>query len=150
MRGSFTDSVCFSVPLAGIWRGCHSHCLCGVGRDLTPAPNARVNAWICACARGHVCGCTFVHLLYIFACVRGEWRAACPCLVWLGFIRPLGNRTLDSLTAWMGRREGEERKRRRRGGKKRGGGTVRGQAHLWAHTYIHQQQHAQRGYLHAP
>lgn len=107
MRGSFTDSVCFSLLLAGIWRGCHSRCLCGVGHDLTSAPNVCVDTCICACACGHVCGCTFAHLLYIFACASGEWRAACPCLVWLGFTRPLGNRKLDSLTAWMGRRERE-------------------------------------------
>lgn len=60
---------CFSPLLAGIWPGCHSPRLCGVGPDPTPAPDALVDACIRACACGHLCACTLVHLLYIFACV---------------------------------------------------------------------------------
>lgn len=50
--------------------------------------------------------CTSVHV-WMCECVWGEWRAACPCLVWRGFTRPLGSGELDSLTAWTGRRERE-------------------------------------------
>lgn len=80
-----------------------------VGRGTRPDARSRVRVltrtYVCVYACGHVCEGTCAYLLYIFACVCGEWRAACPCLVWLGFTRPLGNRKLDSLTAWMGRRE---------------------------------------------
>lgn len=78
----------------------------------------------------------FFFFAYVCVYVWGEWRAACPCLVWLSFTRPLGSRELDSLTAWTGRREREregERRRRRRGGKKRGGGTLRARR-AWLNT----------------
>lgn len=57
--------------------------------------------------------------------VRGEWRAACPCLVWLSFTRPLGSGELDSLTAWMGRREpGRGREKEEWRGKEEGSGGI--------------------------
>lgn len=125
MRGSFTDSVGFSLLLAVIWCSRHFLYLCGLGHDVTLATDV--------CARASVCVCRNMYVdvflsLYAHVCVSvwGEWRAACPCLVWLSFTRPLGSRELDSLTAWTGRREPErEGKRGRRGGKKRGGGTLR-------------------------
>lgn len=136
MRGSFTDSVCFSLLLVGLWCSRHSHCLCGVGHDLTPVSNVCTS--VCVYMYVDVisvlaCMCTSV---YVFVCVGGEWRAACLCLVWLGFTRPFGSRELDSLTAWTGRRERETEGKRRRGDKKRGGGILRAR-HAWAHTHIH-------------
>lgn len=59
MRGSFTDSVCFSVLLAGLWCSRHWHCLCGVGHDLTPATKVCVCMCVYVHACGHVCGCIF-------------------------------------------------------------------------------------------
>lgn len=159
MRGSFTDSVCFSLLLAGLWCSRHSHCLCGVGHDLTPASNVCTSVSVCVYmyvgemyALVCVCKCMCV---YVYAgacvCVWGEWRAACLCLVWLGFTRPLGSSELDSLTAWTGRREQErEGKRRRRGAKKRGGGTLRARrawAHMHTHTHAYTLTHVKSIYM---
>lgn len=101
----------------------------------------------------NVCADMYVDVFFFaYACVYvwGEWRAACPCLVWLSFTRPLGSRELDSLTAWTGRREREregERRRRRRGGKKRGGGTLRARR-AWLNTRARTHTHRQHTYAH--
>lgn len=63
MRGSFTDSVCFSLLLVGLWFSRHSHCLCGVGHDLTPATN------VCVYERACMCVDTYLNVIFERVCV---------------------------------------------------------------------------------
>lgn len=119
MRGSFTDSVGFSLLLAALWCSRHFRYLCGLGHDSTLAANvcagARVRVcvrtcmWMCACVcvcGGRVAGCLLVFSLAGLHTAAWQRRAG----------------QLNSLDGEKRARQGREEEER---GKKRGGGALR-------------------------